>query len=136
MNKDLIKSYLETTYTTYDPVIEIVVEKTNNDLKSLLKITNETYWVFITAENPRSQNLSKEENEDLNISLERDLINGNFPYINGAGIPKNPDWTPENSFLVLGMDKKTGIQLAIKYQQNAFIYGEIETTAELIYGYL
>lgn len=136
MTDYLLKSYLETTYTTYDPVIEIVIRKTNKDLKSLLKVINETSWVFITAENPRSQELSKEENKNLNLSLERNLIKEDYQYILGAGIPNNPDWTPENSFLVLGMDKKTGIQLAIKYQQNAFVYGELETTAELIYGYL
>ncbi len=136
MDNTKLKAYLDTTYTTFNPALEIRIGQNNEDLKALLKETNETTWVFITAENPKSKEISKEENKNLNQALETELMNKNFNYFRGAGIPNNPNWTPENSFLVLGMDQKTGIQLAIKYQQNAFVYGELEAPAELIYGYL
>ncbi|CAI8208264.1 MAG: Uncharacterised protein [SAR116 cluster bacterium] len=135
MKKKLLTYYLNTNYSVFDPAINIYIGQSNEALLNLLRAHNVQTWAYLTAENPRSEQKTNEENKILNEALEQDLIQDNYSYFLGAGIPKNSNWTPENSFLVLGMDKKTGIELATKYQQNAFIYGGIKHYPEVVYGY-
>ena len=136
MKKELLTYYLNTNYSVFDPAIDIHIGQKNEALLNLLRAHNAQTWAYLTAENPRSEQKTSEENKILNEALERDLVQNNYSFYRGAGIPKNSNWTPENSFLVLGMDKKTGIELATKYQQNAFVYGGVQIDAELVYGYL
>ncbi len=135
MEFELLTNYLETNYSVLDPAIDIYIGQSNEALINLLRKHNVQTWAYLTAENPRSEQMTNEENKILNDALEKDLIHYNYEYFLGAGIPKNSNWTPENSFLILGMDKKTGIELAKKYQQNAFVFGGLQIDAELVYRY-
>jgi hypothetical protein len=136
MDEILIRSYLETTYTTFNPKMEMVVGNINNELNIYLKEIHQTHWSFITAENPRSQSLSVKVNAIRNSILESYLIKNNLHYLKGVGIPKDKNWIPEKSFLIFGLNKKEAQQMAITYDQNAFVCGEINKAAELVCGYL
>ena len=136
MIESLINSYKETTYTTYNPKIEIIIGENSNALNLYLKKIDEKLWAFITAENPRSRPFSKENNSLRNQALETSLIKKNIHYLKGLGIPKDKNWEPENSFLIVGVNKKSAEEIAITFEQNAFVYGEYNKTPELVYGYL
>ena len=136
MNESLVSSYLETTYTIFSPKIEIIIGHNNSGLDSYLKVINQTHWAFITAENPRSKSLSDEVNAIRNNNLESYLIKDNLQYLKGAGMPKNKTWIPEKSFLIFGLNKIEAQEIGVTYEQNAFVYGEINKAAELVCGYL
>lgn len=136
MDEILINSYLGTTYTTLNPRFQLVIGKKNGELDAYLKEINQSFWAFITAENPRSKSFSKEVNLKRNNTLESYLIKRNIPYLKGIGIPKDSDWIPENSFLIFGLNREEAQKIAVKYEQNAFVYGELARIPELVYGYL
>lgn len=125
MREDLLNIYSETAFMVPDMGIVIFVGETNPNLDALLRPTT---WAFITACNPYSEQLSDVQNTVLNDLLENDLAEYNvYP-----ALGRREDWN-EDSFLVLGISKEEATRLAIKYKQNAFVFGKFEEKAELVW---
>lgn len=55
-----------------------------------------------------------------------------YQVIKGEGRDPNNEWTPEQSFLVVGISRKKAIDLAVKFGQRAIVYGETNQSVELI----
>ena len=126
----LLEAYKATCYEILNPKIKIFIGQENEELQTFLKENEIKSWCFITAWNPYSKGLSKDENEELNIKLKNDLK----PYKIYAAHGKDSigNWPPEASFFVANIDENDAIALGKKYQQNAFVYGILNEKAKLI----
>lgn len=130
ISKNLLNAYKSTTYLVPKLQLKIRVEEPNSQLEKVLEDYNSSSWAFITAWNPESNQLEKETNLALNKQLEKDL-NG-YQIFAGYGIPDSKVWEPEESFFILGITRDKAIQLAEKYDQNAFLFGQLKETPSLI----
>ena len=89
-------------------------------------------WCFITAWNPLPEVLALEENKKRNQLLENDIQNLGLKYLKGIGISADENWL-EESFFILDCPLQIAKDLAIKYGQLAFLYGEKKAEANLVY---
>lgn len=123
-NKDLLEAYKNTTYRVYidsHKCIDLFIDKVNLDIISLLNKYNSNNAIFITAYNPYSKLLNKEENELRQNELIEEIKQLDLKYFYGDGIGFDLSWEPEKSILVLNVEKEKIDYLLNKYQQNAIV---------------
>jgi hypothetical protein len=132
--ENLIEAYNATSYqTTEDPLLNVRIGESNKKLNSYLNKKNYNSWVFITASNPMSiVQLSDAINTQRNIKLKNQIINNAWPFLHGQGVPDKGNWRSEESFMIFNISKNEAIKLAKKFDQRAFVFGEINKTAELV----
>ncbi len=51
----------------------------------------------------------------------------------GRGVAQSGDWPPEESWLILGLTISDARLMAVKWEQLAFLYGEVGQPAQLIW---
>lgn len=127
---ELIKAYKETNFNVYEPQITIKVGERNDRLDELLRSYDIVDWAYITAWNPYSELTSLEINEQKNKELKAALHK--YSVFEGEGIGTDPQWSPEKSFLVLGINREDAIEFGTKYCQNAIVVGSLHSVAELV----
>ena len=130
ISEGLLLGYEATCYSILKPKINIFIKKENQELHSFLSDQNFTTWCFITAWNPFSKALSNEENKALNLLLEADLTS--YSHFPAKGQDTLGDWPPEISFFVGNITKAQAVDLGKKYHQNAIVFGENNSLAELL----
>lgn len=114
------------------PGFTIRVGERSPALDRLLDETGHDAWAFVTAANPASRPLSAEENAARNRRLERALRDRGLEYRAGRGVGADPDWAPEESFLVLGLDRSAAAALGAAFGQNAVVVGLRGEAASLL----
>lgn len=127
---NLIKEYTQTLYNVNGFRNPIIIGKVSDELDSYLLQNGVRFWAYITAHNPMSEELSKEENENRNSKLNKDIKN--YKILEGIGVNPDSGWIGEKSFLILGISKNNATKLAKKYGQKAIVYGEVGTPATLL----
>jgi hypothetical protein len=128
--------YRATTYRVFVPgaePIDLRIDEPSAALDALLAAENVTTWTFVTASNPASRQLPREENDKRQAALASAIEAQGWRYFNGVGIPARQDWQPEESFLVLGISKEAALALAKRFGQNAIVAGERGGAALLLY---
>lgn len=123
--------YERTTYVTDEPPLSIRIMCMHPVLDDVLARCQSRTWAFITAWNPGSIPLSGEENMQRNQALTKELCV--WTTIRGRGIPDDGDWTPEESFLVLGISEQDALLVGKRWGQAAVVYGECNHPARLIW---
>ncbi len=101
-----------------------------NDINGITKISE---WVFITAWNPLPEILSDAENIKRNNELFNELLSLGYVCHLGKGVSSDGKWQ-EDSFFIENINRNTALSLANKYGQLAFVYGTLNTAAELVYS--
>lgn len=124
-------AYLATTYLVDDPQLAIRAGRHHPPLDAWLAKRNASAWAFLTAWNPRSRWLSPEENAIRLNGLRTDVQA--FETCTGRGIPDQPDWQPEDSLLIVNISREDALDLARKWDQLAFLYGETGGPATLVW---
>jgi hypothetical protein len=128
---ELLNAYKETEYIV--PVLDLTI-RIGEENKLLDNVQDKYFsvnWAFISAENPRSNLLSDEENSLRSDLLENAIKQSGRPYFIGYGKGKG-DWKPEKSFLVLRTSKIEAIDIfGIPFEQNAIVIGQIGKAAKL-----
>ena len=129
----MVRAYADTSYQAQDNKGEIVIRigQINPNLALVLQHYKLSGWAYITAVNPQSVLLTKEDNNRRNQLLAQDL--NKYVYLHGHGLPQNDNWLPEPSYLVLGISLQTALKLGSKYKQNAIVYGTKTTKARLVF---
>ncbi len=132
-DKALRQAYLDTIYRVRrEPQpIDICVGEANPALDELLELHGARQWAFVTASNPHSRALSDGDNAARNAELKCSLDVSGWRTLDGVGIPRRPGWQPEDSVLILGIDRDTAITLARRWQQNAIVCGKYGGLPEL-----
>lgn len=136
MHADLIEAYLQTAYCVYveDGRKECLrIGEKSSWLDSLLRFAGQPFAVFITAENPRSKRLDHETNLRRTAELLNELTRLGFAFFEGFGDGQTPDWPPERSFLVVGMNREEGLNLAAQFDQNAYLFVRQNEPVELVW---
>ncbi|TGL60874.1 DUF3293 domain-containing protein [Leptospira sarikeiensis] len=124
----LLSEYLGSEYIVFDPELIIKIGEKHPELDLFLKQKQVSTWAFITAYNPKSKLLSPEENRLRNQNLEKEIARFEFK----KGVGRKGNWS-EESYLVLGGSLDFVLNLGRKFDQNAFVYGEIDSEAKLIF---
>ena len=134
-------AYEQAIYEVYDgqETIKIKIGQNCPPLDSLIaqsdyaprSLTDRPTWALITAANPYSQPLSERENQRRYQRLSKHLKGLQLPLIPAVGKDQTGVWTPELSWLILGITRPKAIAIGRKFEQNAIVYGELNQAAEL-----
>jgi len=127
---NLNTSYQSTHYTVDEFKSPIKIGEVSTDADRLLRATQSTSWAYITAYNPLSVILTDEENQRRNTELEQLLTA--YPYKKGIGIDPTGKWKGEASFFIPGISRYEAMDLAQRFGQKAFVYGELGQPATLV----
>lgn len=126
----LLEAYKNTKYKVSQQDIVIEINKFNDKLNELLHKYNSTEWAFITAFNPYSKVLTQDENIERHNELKE--LTTSYIIFEGHGVGDDPKWEPELSLFIIGITKADAILVGEKFEQNAIVCGEINSTPELI----
>ena len=126
----LFDAYLKTTFVVFNTQIKIKIGETCNKLNEFLKQKNCIDWAFITPWNPKSVTLSHTEN-NLRMKQLISMIN-QFEFFAGEGIGEDKSYLPERSLLILGISRQKAEEIGIHFKQNAIVFGQLNSVAELI----
>lgn len=131
----LAESYRRTTFRVTDTssAIDIRVGARCLELDALLGKHEATCWAFITAWNPGSAKLDSAENRRRQIALEAEVKQRSYVVYHGVGVPEVGEWDPEESILVIGIDREEATKLGNTYGQAAIVVGEQGANAELLF---
>ncbi len=103
---------------------------------TLLARHGATAWAYITAWNPASVVATPEQNERQNAALARELTARGVALYTGFGVPDEPTWTPEASFLAIGLDEAEAVALARQFEQAAIVVGTTGTLPRLVWCFV
>lgn len=132
MNRQLLQAYQQTTYRVLAPEFDIRIGELHPNLDQFLRKSGYKTWAFITAWNPKSQELSTSENRARNSSLLSRLKSHQLSTYKALGIPDEGDWTPEESFFIPDISRQQAMELGLQHGQNAIVFGDIGKDAELL----
>ncbi len=116
---ELVSAYFNTKYSVPILELDIRIGVENIRLQEILIQYQVDDWVFITAWNPLSKPLPKEENKKRNIELREDLNVASWTCFDALG--QGDGWPAEESFFVLGISLEDALRLGKKYEQNAIV---------------
>jgi hypothetical protein len=129
---DLINAYKTASYLVEsNPAFTLNVEKYSESLARIYAIENIQTACFITAYNPYSVLLTPPHNVARQADLLSDIASLKLKSIYGYGQGKDTDWM-EPSVLILGISFDEVMRLAIKHEQNAFIWCDETATPKLV----
>ena len=120
IDASLRQKYLDTDYIiSDDPPLLMKIGEQSDDLRVLLGSMGVESAALITAWNPRSEQLTVDENDDRQGVLLTDIEKIRLNYLIGCG--QLDDWQ-EYSYLVLGIDKDQATAMATRFEQNAYVW--------------
>ena len=133
-NPELWRAYEATVFlaTVDGVVLRIRPGHGDSDVDRVLARRGLRTWAFITAWNPGSELLLREENEARQTRLEEEVRSAGFETFNGVGEPLDSEWTPEHSLLILGISQADAIALGHKHGQVAIVVGQFQEPATLV----
>jgi len=134
-DSSLLQSYQRTIFrlTEVQPAIDIRIGAQCSPLDQLLDQHSARTWVFITAWNPGSKKLDTFENQQRQLALEAEAKQAGHVFYRGAGVPDAAGWDPEESILILGINREEAVKLGRTYEQLAIVVGERSGIAELVF---
>jgi ADP-ribosylglycohydrolase len=121
---DMIEAYNSTTFRITMSDLEVRL-RPQNHCRELDQYLAKNGWdsaAVITAFNPKSVEKSQEENRRANHGLEKQILNDGYKYFFGAGEGDDPNWLPEDSFLVCGIALEPALKLAEEFGQFAIAF--------------
>lgn len=127
MNQALITSYLHAEYNAAG--IRIKPGFYHPELDAWIKVRQQECWAFITAFNPGSVLLDEQQNAQRNQHLL--AMVQDYTVLQGYGT--GPQWPQEESFLIAGIEIAKAIEIALHFEQLAFLWGKIGQKAHLIF---
>ena len=134
MNKaELEKKYIETIYSVFindDKVDFKIGDLVPGAINQLIE--KEQSAVVLTAWNPKSQPLSEKHNKKRNNELLL-AVQQKHTVLKALGKGSDLSWPAEESFFVIGLSKNETEQLAIDYEQNAYVWIEADSPISLIF---
>lgn len=135
ISQELIDAYHATTYHVQLPGGDISF-RANEPAPKINAFTADqgaTTWIFITAYNPYSQQLSLEENEQRQVLLKNLLVTLGYRFYEGAGVGDSGEWPPEPSLFVLGLTQEKALAFGRVFEQNALIFCEVGGVPEILF---
>lgn len=134
LDPKLIEAYHQTNYVVFVGKREVTIRigEVPQLFLDLIPEAAMSTWAFITAANPRSQQLPEEENTTRNGLLIDELACNCRMFLRGEGRGVARDWPAEKSVCIIGLTKAEATKLAKKFDQNAIVWGKGTGKAELV----
>jgi len=132
IDQRLLEAYLATTYEVKHLGLQIKIGESNWHLEEFLVDNNMFSWAFISAWNPYSKTVSREENEIRHAKLIKEVESRKFPFSEGFGVPADEQWEAEKSLLILGISRREAIFFGKRMEQNAVVWGRLGGVPELV----
>ena len=121
--KDLLSAYERTRYIVYyDTPFTLRIGVHSAELKKLHDAHGTHCSAFITAFNPGSVEMTREQNEERQRALKQELDQLGYSCYAGLGQPEDGSWQGEDSFLVLNITEEEACRLRDNYGQLAIVY--------------
>ena len=136
MNTDLEQHYLDTVYLVFLDNKQYGVKIGEENLPVIQQqfdIHNVTTAAIVTAWNPRSQAIDFQQNKFRNSDLYNFLQEQNAIFYEALGKGKDPSWPAEEGYIVFGLSKSEADELAVRYEQNAYVWLEADQPVALEY---
>lgn len=133
--RELELAYKATDFVVDDGEVYIVIRigEKNRKLDILLAEYNTENWAFITAYNPRSVQLTDEENADRHSDLRATTNAGGYEFLEGFGRAHVGDWPSERSLFIINIDREAASTIGKRFGQNAIVVGRLGEVAELVW---
>jgi hypothetical protein len=124
IDPQLVAAYKSAVYRVRDGDcwIEFFVDSNSPELENILRSYSAETAAFITAYNPRSHALGAKENQQFHENLLNTVAAMQLQWIEGEGGDRAGRWEPEQSALILGIDRASATKLALDYGQNAWVW--------------
>jgi Protein of unknown function (DUF3293) len=134
INKHLLRAYRLTNFIVTAPGENIVLRhgELNADVDRILEAHGVQECAFITAWNPGSRMLDLSENQIRQEMLRREIETRGYTFFPGYGAGQDSLWPPEDSFLILGMNREDAKAIATQFGQNAILFKSLAFRAELL----
>lgn len=130
---DYRSAYKNTDYIVFEPeALVLTVDQFSPKIEEILIKYNCKTAAFLTAWNPLSQVTDDKNNRAVQQQLAVDLHQLDVRVFEGIGKARDGDWPGEESFLVLGIERIVADQLAVKYNQYAWLWVQIANPVELV----
>ena len=132
--EELLPAYRATRYCALLPFGEVDIRIGDHTpaLDTHLASQGLDSWAFVSAFNPDSRELPEDENLRRHAQLRKTVAAKGYPFFEGQGIPLNPGWSPEDSLLVLGIDRTDALWLGHGFGQLAIVLGKAGAAAEVL----
>jgi hypothetical protein len=126
--------YRATTYFVDGPAgrIALRVGQASEELDALAAAHQVNTWTYITAYNPGSIALSREQNDQQQRELKKAVAESGYPFYSGEG-KGDGDWPAEPSLLVLGVSEAEAAAMARRFGQAAVLFGQRGGSARLLW---
>ena len=129
----LCKAYEETNFIVHSaPKFALNIGQLSDQLIQLFIFHKVTTAAFLTAYNPFSHQLSKDENFTRQSNLVKEIQSRGLNFLQGLGQNQDYKWEGEPSLLILGIAFEAAKKLARTYEQNAFVWCEESCIPQLI----
>ncbi len=132
IDQALLQAYRHSNYRLLNTAISIKIGHLSPQLDDFLIDNNAYSWVFISAENPQSIRLTKEENQRRYQQLLEIAEKRNYRYWEGLGEAINGDWPAEQSLLLLDVPQTEAKALAKQFDQKAIVQGQLNCKSKLL----
>lgn len=132
LDQQLEAAYRKTKYTFPDQGIELLYGQNNSRLDSFLYQGNWCELCVLTAYNPFSEIQSEERNADSLQQMKVRLEQLGFIAWKGRNVDPDQEFPDEATWWVPGMSQLLGLEIARKWNQNAFLYYTTGGNAQLI----
>jgi hypothetical protein len=111
------QAYARAIYKTKD-IAFTLTDKPNPTL-----LFNNRPYAIITAHNPYSQKLSKEENDQRHEQLEKILQERGFEHHLSTGESPDGSWI-EEGFIIFDISLDDALTIGKRFEQHAIVYGQ------------
>lgn len=128
-------AYRRTTYraTIDGRTVELRIGAPAPALDALLAGHGCCRWVWLTAVNPASRQLTDADNARRLQALGERLRRGGWPHWLASAAADTGDWPPEAGFLVGGIALPDAVALAADFGQNALVAADSGHPAQLVW---
>ena len=129
----LLKAYNETEYRLLlEPVIVLVPGQTSSAADDLLNSLGSSSGIVMTAYNSMSVTKTEPENDQAQSQLIEDINSRGLKHFPAEGVGMDGLWPPEPSIFLCGLNSTEANDLAVKYQQAAFVEIQIGSPAKVV----
>ena len=135
LTPELLDAYINTDYVINLSGKEIILkvhEIIPDSLMKFLETKSVTSWAMITAYNPYSKELTENENKIRQQRLIDMLQMHDFELLPAIGRSEDGKWE-EPSVFILGISYDLAKSFGFCFQQNAVLFGDSESAADLIF---
>lgn len=133
LDRGLIEAYEATDFHVDDsPSFVLKIGASSRPLAQLYLKHGCECAAYVTACNPLGENVGQERNAELQRQLTSKLARGDFAFLPGIGQDSKGKWPGEPSYLVLGIQLNSAMELGNTLRQNAIVWCDADTVPQLI----